>query len=133
MGLAVTGLEPLDRDVRIYLGGRGRGMAENLLDAAQVSAAFEEVSRGAVADAVRPGVARGSSLTQALVHDPAGSARIQPAAADAQERQEAGPLATVARARRPAGASGSRAQGGQPDRHGRSLSPLPVTRTVLRP
>src|SRR5580704_7785424 len=36
VGLAVAGLESVDRDVGVDLGGRGRGVAEDLLNAAQV-------------------------------------------------------------------------------------------------
>src|SRR5256884_7474229 len=55
VGLAVAGLEALDRDMGVDLRGGGRGVAEDLLDAAQVGAALEEVGRRAVADAVRAG------------------------------------------------------------------------------
>src|SRR5579872_2406146 len=41
VGLAVAGLEALDGYVGVDLGGRGRGMAEDLLDAAQVGTALE--------------------------------------------------------------------------------------------
>src|SRR6516164_10760782 len=43
VGLAVAGLEPLDRDMRVDLGRRRGGMAEDLLHAAQVGAALEQV------------------------------------------------------------------------------------------
>src|SRR2546429_846312 len=58
VGLAVAGLEALDRDVSIDLRGGGRGVAEDLLDAAQVGTALQEVGRRAVAGgapAPRPG------------------------------------------------------------------------------
>ena len=64
-------------------------MAEDLLDAAQVGAAFEQVGGGAVTQAVRSGLAGSSPLTQALVHNPTGGARIQPAAAHAEEQGRA--------------------------------------------
>src|SRR5713101_6486633 len=83
MGLPVAGLEALDRHVGVDLSSRGRGMAEDLLDAAQVGAAFEQVGGRAVADTVRAGVPDGPRLAQALVHDPAGRARVQATAPDA--------------------------------------------------
>ena len=55
MGLAVAGLEALDRHVRVDLGGGGRGMTEDLLDAAQVGTALEQVGRRTVSYTVRPG------------------------------------------------------------------------------
>ena len=65
MGLSVAGLETLDRHVRVDLGGRGGGMTEDLLDAAQVGAALEQVGRRAVADAVRAGIPGRSRLALA--------------------------------------------------------------------
>src|SRR5215475_12278935 len=82
VGLAIAGLEAVDRDVRINLGGRGRGVAEDPLDAAQVGTALEEVGRRAVADAMRAGVPGRSGLAQALVHDAARRARVKTSAAD---------------------------------------------------
>src|SRR5690349_8391981 len=71
VGLAVAGLEAFDRDVGVDLGGGGRGVAEDLLDATQVGAALEKVGRRTVADAVRAGVPGRARLAQPLVHDAA--------------------------------------------------------------
>src|SRR5579859_2787208 len=123
MSLAVAGLEALDGHVGVDLGGRGRGMAENLLDAAQVSAALEQVGGRAVAQAVRARVAGRPALAQALVDDPASGPRLQAAAARAEKQS------------RPAGRGGKRgpalvepgadrAQGRHPDRDGAFLVAL---------
>src|SRR5438874_3526545 len=79
VGLAVAGLEALDRDVSVDLRGGGRGVAEDLLDAAQVGTALQEVGRRAMADAVRTRVPGRSRLAQPLVHDAARRARVQAA------------------------------------------------------
>src|SRR5436309_2887424 len=52
----VTAPQPLDRDVRVDLGRRQAGVAQHLLDAAQVGTALEQVRRRAVPQAVRPDV-----------------------------------------------------------------------------
>ena len=62
MGLAIAGLQALDRHVG----------AQDLLDAAQVGTGLEQVGSGAVAEAVRAGIPGPSRLAQAPVHDPAG-------------------------------------------------------------
>src|SRR2546430_6221900 len=85
VGLAVAGLEALDRDMGVDLRGGGRGVAEDLLDAAQVGAALEEVGRRAVADAVRARVPGRSPPAQPPVHAaarPAGGQAAAPAAAE---------------------------------------------------
>src|SRR2546430_12449834 len=82
VGLAVAGLEALDRDMGVDLRGGGRGVAEDLLDAAQVGAALEEVGRRAVADAVRAGVPGRSRLPPPLAHDAARPAGVQAAPPD---------------------------------------------------
>ncbi len=51
--LAVARLQPLGRDMSVDLRGRGRGVAEDLLDAAQVGAALEQVGGRRVPDRVR--------------------------------------------------------------------------------
>src|SRR6202041_2207233 len=51
--LAVARLQPLGRDVGVNLGGRGRGMPQDLLDAAQVGAPLEQVGGRSVPDRVR--------------------------------------------------------------------------------
>src|ERR1700679_3268476 len=123
MGLTVAGLEALDRHVGVDLGGGGRGMAEDLLDAAQVGAALEQVRGGGVADSVRADVAGGLVLAQPLVHDPARGTRVQAAAADADEQgRPAGPGGESGTARgQPARHGGQR---GQPDRYGALLVAL---------
>ena len=52
MGLRVGLAQPLHGDMRVELGGRQAGMTEELLDAAQVRPALEEVRRGGVPQAV---------------------------------------------------------------------------------
>src|SRR5580692_8508398 len=123
MSLAVAGLEALDGHVRVDLGGRGRGMTEDLLDTAQVGAALEQVGGRAVAQAVRAGIAGRSPLAQALVDDPAGGPRVQAAAARAEEQ---GWAAARGGERGPAlvEPGGDRAQGGHADRDGAFLVAL---------
>src|SRR3954449_5463485 len=53
MRLEVGRLELLPREVRVELRGREVGMAEHLLDRAQVTAAREQVRRKAVPESVR--------------------------------------------------------------------------------
>src|SRR5690242_7848288 len=123
VGLAIAGLEALDRDVGVDLGGGGRGVAEDLLDTTQVSAALEEVGRRAVPDAVRAGVPGRARLAQPLVHDAARRARVQAATAHADEQR--GPAGRggerrAARVQPP----GYRAEGGHADRHGAFLVAL---------
>ena len=77
MGLAIAGLQALDRHVG----------AQDLLDAAQVGTGLEQVGSGAVAEAVRAGIPGPSRLAQAPVHDPAGRARVQAAAPYAEENR----------------------------------------------
>src|SRR6202042_2073510 len=65
VGLAEGGQQPLDADVSVDLGRGERRMAEHLLHAAQVRAAFQQVGGRRMAQAVRPGVrnvARGGSI-----------------------------------------------------------------------
>ena len=87
VGLAVTGFEALHGDVRVDLGGRQRGVAEHFLDAPQVGAAFQQVRRRGVPQAVRPGAGADTRRAQPLVHDAAGRAGIHPAAPHAQEQR----------------------------------------------
>jgi hypothetical protein len=56
VGLAIAGLQALDRHVGVDLRGRGRGRAQDLLDAAQVGTTLEQVGSRAVAEAVRAGI-----------------------------------------------------------------------------
>src|SRR5690348_3725447 len=123
VGLAVAGLEALDRDVGVDLGSGGRGVAEDLLDAAQVGAALEEVGRRRVTDAVRAGVPGRARLAQPLVHDAARRARVQAATADAHEQ---GCPAGRGGERRAPGVQppGYRAERGHADRHGAFLVAL---------
>jgi hypothetical protein len=51
-------------------------VAEDFLDAAQVGAAFEQMGRGGMADAVRARIPAGAGLAEPGVDDPAGGARI---------------------------------------------------------
>lgn len=51
--LAVARLQPLSRNVRVDLGGGRRGVSQDLLNAAQVCPAFEQVGGGGVPDRVR--------------------------------------------------------------------------------
>ena len=53
VGLGVLVLQPLHRDVRVYLGGGERGVAEHLLHRPEVCACVEEVRREAVPQLVR--------------------------------------------------------------------------------
>src|SRR5580698_4132899 len=54
--LTVARLQPLGRDVGVNLRGRGRGVPEDLLHAAQIGAALKQVGGRRVPDRVRPGV-----------------------------------------------------------------------------
>jgi hypothetical protein len=56
MGLVIDGDQPVDADVGIDLRRCQRGVPEQLLHAPEVSAAFQEVGGGCVAQPVRPGV-----------------------------------------------------------------------------
>ena len=70
----------------VNLSGRQRGMAEDFLHAAQVSATLQEVGRRSVAQAVRPGVRyRPAGGRDPGVHDPAHGPRVDPAAAGTEE------------------------------------------------
>ena len=106
-------------------------MAKNLLDAAQVSAALEQVGGRAVAQAVRARVAGRPPLAQALVDDPASGPRIQATAARAEKQGRPRGRRWPARACRSEQRVTAR-RAGTPTGTVRSLSPLPRTRTVLR-
>jgi hypothetical protein len=54
MGLPVGGGQPLDRNVGVDLRARQRGMAEDLLHAAQVGTALQQVGGGGVPQPVWP-------------------------------------------------------------------------------
>ena len=53
MGEVIDLSQPFRVDVAVHLGRRKRGMAEELLDGPQVSAAFEQVCRERVSQPVR--------------------------------------------------------------------------------
>jgi hypothetical protein len=86
VGLAVGGAETVDGDVRVDLGGREGGVAEELLDGAEVGAAGEEVGGCGVPEAVRAQVGGAGYVAEAVVDDLACRAGIQASAADSEEQ-----------------------------------------------
>src|SRR4051794_25800769 len=60
--------QPLDGDMRVDLRGRERSVAEELLNASQVSSAFQQVRRGAVSQAVWAQVGSSRYAGKATVH-----------------------------------------------------------------
>src|SRR4051812_19017080 len=58
MRLGMDRTEPLDRHVRVDLGGREASVAQQLLDGAEVGAALEDVRGRRVPEAVRADVGR---------------------------------------------------------------------------
>ena len=141
VGLAVARLQPLGGDVGVDLRGRGRGVAEDLLHAAQVGAALEQVRGGGVPDRVRARVPRrgrrgpaglprlgGRSRAWTMRRAVRGSSRPPRA-----PRKSAAPLRSLARTGRPASSQRASARiAGSPTGTTRSLPPLPRTRTVRR-
>src|SRR5260370_27821985 len=85
MGLMVNRDQPVDGDVRIDLRRRERGMPEDLLDTAQVSAALEEMGGGGMPQPVRAGVRHRTGRRDPGVHDPSNRARVDPAPTRARE------------------------------------------------
>ena len=149
--LAVARLQPLRGHVGVDLGGRGRGMPEDLLDAAQVRPALKEMGGRGVPDRVRAGVQGSLAECQAIQgcgleglgpQRPADA--LQPAwtmrravlgsrRAPRAPRNKADPLLAFASTGRPASAHRFTARtAGRPTGTTRSLSPLPRTRTVRR-
>src|SRR5579859_8109644 len=89
MCLPVAGAQPLDGDVRVDLGGRQGRVAQDLLDAAQVGAAFQQVGGCGVAQAVRTGVRHTFCRGQPLVHHAPGRAWVQPSTPGAEQQRRA--------------------------------------------
>ena len=85
MGLVVDRHQVVDVDVGVALGGAQAGVAEHLLDRAQVGALAQQVRREAVAQGVRRDARRPGHLL-AAGEQPAHGARAeaQPAAGDEQ-------------------------------------------------
>ena len=79
--LTVGGEQALSGYVGVDLGGGERCVAQDLLDAAQVGAALEQVCRRGMAQAVRPGIGHRPGGGDPGVHDPARRPRIKPPAA----------------------------------------------------
>src|SRR5262249_61143986 len=89
--------EPLGRDVRVALGGGEGGVAQELLDAAQVGAHVEQVRGEAVAERVRMDVAAGAGDQGVLVEvagDAAGR-EVRAAAVDEERRSGRTELSTA--------------------------------------
>src|SRR5215471_3534754 len=124
--LVIGRYEPINADMRVELSGGQRGVAEHLLNAAQVGAAFQQVRGSRVAQPVGSGVGHRSGRGDASVHHPADSARVDPAAA--------GTDAAAATAGRPCPCQLRTARtAGSPTGTTRSLLRLPRTLTVRRP
>src|SRR5258708_5236120 len=85
MSLAVNRDQPVNGDVRVDLRRGQRSMPEYLLDAAQVSATFQQMRRGGVPQPVRSGIGYRTSRGDPGVNDPADRARINAAATGSQE------------------------------------------------
>src|ERR1700752_824009 len=86
MRLVVDRYQPIDADMGVELGSRQRGMAEYLLDAAQVSTALKQVGGRRVAQAVRPGVRYRADRGDPVVNDAADSSRVDAAGPGAEEK-----------------------------------------------
>src|SRR5699024_12456024 len=82
MGLVDGASQALCADVRVDLRGGQRGVAEEVLDAAQVRAALDEMGRGAVAEGVRRDVAGDPGLARVTVHEGAHGPIAETASAD---------------------------------------------------
>ena len=149
VGLAVGRLQALGGDVGVDLRGGRRGVAEDLLHAAQVGAALKQVRGGGVPDGVRARVParRPPASRAAVVADRAwprarsGRSRactmrravLGSSLPPRAPRKSAVPLRSLARTGRPASSQRASARiAGRPTGTTRSLPPLPRTRTVRR-
>ena len=131
VGLLVRAPEPVDRDVRVDLGGRERRVPEQLLDTSQVRAAVEQVGGGRVSPSVRAQVRRSRYGPDPSVDDLASRARAEPPAPHTDEHGVArcwdGQIWPTVR--QPVVDSGI---GGCLEGTERSFRPLPSTRTTRR-
>ena len=50
VGLVVSFHQPVNRQVRVFLGGRQAGVAQHLLNGTQIGPAFQQVGREGMAD-----------------------------------------------------------------------------------
>src|SRR5699024_10418040 len=97
VGLVDGAPQALRTDVRVDLRGGQRRVAEEVLDAAQVRAAFDEVGRGAVTEGVRGDVAGDPGLPRVAVHEGPHGPIAETASAHSEEQRlsGAGGLAAV--------------------------------------
>ena len=100
MGLLIDRHQPVNADVRIDLRRRERGVAEDLLDAAEVSAALEQVGGRRMPQSVRTGVRNRAGCGDPGMDDPADGARVDPAASRAEEERRLAPRGAVSPAAR---------------------------------
>src|SRR5471032_533831 len=75
MGMVIDLAEALGVDVAVHLGGRQRGVAQELLDRAEVGAAFEQMRRERMPEPMRVG------------DEPAQRRRVQPSSVGRQEQR----------------------------------------------
>ena len=129
MGEEVDLSPPPIRDVRVALGRPEVGVAEHLLDAAQVGASFEQVRREGVAEEMRVDAGRVEpGPVRELAEDEEGARAGQRATPRVQE--ELGPVAPVevGPPEREVAPHGFRRRA--PEGTIRSFPPFPTTRTI---
>src|SRR6266851_178168 len=121
--LAVGRDEPVNRDVGVYLSRSERGVAEHLLHAAQVRAAFEEVRGGRVPQAVRAGIRHRSGGRDPGMNHAPGRPWVKATASCSQEQRGTG---RIPGQKGPAGSapSADRALSRNADRHDALLAAL---------